>query len=119
MAVTPLSANELRKKCDPSIFKFHDTSVLTPSRELIGQKRASEATEFGLSIQLDGYNIYMAGESGEGKTRYALESAQRQARFMPVPDDWCYVYNFEDSNRPMAINLPAGMGRKFLRRGRV
>ena len=113
MAVTPLSANELRKKCDPSIFKFHDTSVLTPSRELIGQKRASEATEFGLSIQLDGYNIYMAGESGEGKTRYALESAQRQARFMPVPDDWCYVYNFEDSNRPMAINLPAGMGRKF------
>lgn len=113
MAVTPLSANELRKKCDPSIFKFHDTSVLTPSRELIGQKRASEATEFGLSIQLDGYNIYMAGESGEGKTRYALESAQRQARFMPVPDDWCYVYNFEDSNRPMAINLPAGMGREF------
>ncbi|HHW22712.1 MAG TPA: AAA family ATPase [Clostridiaceae bacterium] len=113
MAVTPLGANELRKKCDPSIFKFHDTSVLTPSRELIGQKRASEATEFGLSIQLDGYNIYMAGESGEGKTRYALESAQRQARFMPVPDDWCYVYNFEDSNRPMAINLPAGMGREF------
>ena len=113
MAVTPLSASELRKKCDPSVFKFHDTSVLTPSRELIGQKRASEAAEFGLSIQLDGYNIYMAGQPGEGKTRYALDSAQRQARFMPVPDDWCYVYNFEDSNRPSAINLPAGMGREF------
>lgn len=113
MSVTPLSAGELRRKCDPSIFKFQDTSFLTPSRELIGQKRASEATEFGLSIQFDGYNLYMAGESGEGKTRYALESAQRQARFMPVPDDWCYVYNFEDSNRPSAINLPAGMGKEF------
>lgn len=113
MAVTPLSTGELRRKCDPSIFKFQDTSLLTPSRELIGQKRASEATEFGLSIQFDGYNLYMAGESGEGKTRYALDSAQRQARFMPVPDDWCYVYNFEDSNRPKAINLPAGMGREF------
>lgn len=113
MAVTPLSADDLRKKCDPSMFRFQDTSHLTPSRELIGQKRASDATEFGLSIQLDGYNIYMAGESGVGKTRYALESAQRQARFMPVPDDWCYVYNFEDSNRPVAINLPAGMGREF------
>ncbi|NLL96601.1 MAG: AAA family ATPase, partial [Clostridiaceae bacterium] len=53
------------------------------------------------------------GQPGEGKTRYALYSAQRQARFMPVPDDWCYVYNFEDSNRPSAINLPAGMGREF------
>jgi len=32
---------------------------------------------------------------------------------MPVPDDWCYVYNFEDATRPRAINLPAGMGREF------
>ena len=111
MSVTPLGTNQLRRKCDASAFKFQDTSLLTPSRELIGQQRAAEATEFGLSIQYDGYNLYMAGESGEGKTRYALESAQRQAKFMPAPDDWCYVYNFEDSNRPKAINLPAGVGK--------
>lgn len=113
MAVTPLQAGALKRTCDPSVFKFQDTSFLTPSRELIGQQRASEATEFGMAIQLDGYNIYMAGESGEGKTRYALECAQKHARLMPVPDDWCYVYNFEDSNRPKAINLPAGTGREF------
>lgn len=113
MAVTPLQAGALRRACDPAVFKFQDTSLLTPSRDLIGQQRASEATEFGLAVQLDGYNLYLAGESGEGKTRYALESAQKHARLMPVPDDWCYVYNFEDSNRPKAINLPAGMGRDF------
>ncbi|MCX7773319.1 MAG: AAA family ATPase [Clostridia bacterium] len=113
MAVSPLQSGSLRKVCDPSLFKFQDTSVLTPSRDLIGQQRAIEATEFGLAIQLDGYNIYMAGDSGEGKTRYALESAQKQARLMPIPDDWCYVYNFEDSNRPRALNLPAGTGRDF------
>ncbi len=113
MAVTPLQAGALRRNCDPSVFKFQDTSLLTPSRELIGQQRASEATDFGLAVQLDGYNLYMAGESGEGKTRYALESAQKHARLMPIPDDWCYVYNFEDSNRPKTINLPAGMGREF------
>lgn len=113
MSVKSLSAESLRRQCEPSVFKFQDTSLLTPSRELIGQKRASEATEFGLSIQFDGYNIYMAGEPGEGKTRYALESAQKQSKFMPVPDDWCYVYNFEDSNRPRAINLPAGTGKEF------
>jgi lon-related putative ATP-dependent protease len=55
----------------------------------------------------------MAGEPGEGKTRFALECAQKQARFMPVPDDWCYVYNFEDANCPKAVNLQAGTGHDF------
>jgi len=113
MPVEPLPAKALRRECDPSLFDFEHTGQLPPTRELIGQQRAVEATEFGLAIQLDGYNIYMAGESGEGKTRYALECAQKQAKHMPVPDDWCYVYNFEDATRPRAINLPAGMGREL------
>lgn len=113
MAVEPLPATALRRECDPSLFDFDHTGQIQPSRDLIGQQRAIEATEFGLAVQLDGYNIYMAGESGEGKTRYALECAQKQAMHMPVPDDWCYVYNFEDANRPRVINLPAGMGREF------
>ena len=57
----------------------------------------------------------MAGEPGEGKTRYALECAQKQAKYMQVPDDWCYVYNFEDAGKPKALNLPAGMGKEFRR----
>jgi hypothetical protein len=113
MNVAPLKANSLRRVCDPLMFNFRDTSCLSPSRGLIGQQRAVEATEFALKIHVDGYNLYMAGESGEGKTRYALEIAQRYAKTMPVPDDWCYVYNFEDENRPKAINLPAGLGREF------
>jgi len=113
MPVKPLPASALRRECDPSMFDFDNTGQLKPSREVIGQRRAVEATEFGLAIDLDGYNIYMAGESGQGKTRYAMECAQKAAKSMPVPDDWCYVYNFEDANRPRAINLPAGMGRVF------
>jgi len=113
MPVKPLPASALRRECDPSMFDFDNTSQIKPSREVIGQRRAVEATEFGIAIDLDGYNIYMAGESGQGKTRYAMECAQKAAKLMPVPDDWCYVYNFEDSNRPKAINLPAGMGRMF------
>ena len=113
MTAAALQPGSLRRLCDPAIFNFEDTSSLIPSRDLIGQHRAVDATEFGLSIQLDGYNLYMSGEPGQGKTRYALESAQKHARFMPVPDDWCYVYNFEDANCPKAINLQAGMGRDF------
>lgn len=113
MPVKPLPASALRRECDPSLFDFENTGGITPSRDLIGQQRAVKATEFGLAVELDGYNIYMAGESGQGKTRYALECAQRQARLMPVPDDWCYVYNFDDSNCPRVISLPAGLGREF------
>lgn len=115
MSVKPLGPKMLRKKCNPSDFSFQDTSELSPLRGLIGQKRAADAIEFGLNIQLDGYNIYMAGEPGEGKTRYALESTKKQAKFMQVPDDWCYVYNFEDAGKPKALNLPAGMGKDFKR----
>lgn len=113
MPVEPLPASMLRKKCDPSVFDFENTGQVAPSLELIGQQRAARALEFGLSVRLDGYNIYMAGEPGQGKTRYALECARKYASRMPVPDDWCYVYNFEDPNRPRAINLPAGTGREF------
>lgn len=113
MAVAPLNADVLRRVCDPSIFKFQDTSYLTPSMDLIGQERAVRAARFALSIPQDGYNLYMAGKSGTGKTRYALYIAQKHARQMPVPDDWCYVYNFEEPSRPKAISLPAGKGREF------
>ncbi len=113
MKYRSLPTEKLRRICDPSIFSFEDTSRIDESRELIGQKRAVEAVEFGLHIKLDGYNIYMAGESGEGKTRHALERAKKQAENRKIPDDWCYVYNFEEINKPKAIHLPAGKGREF------
>ena len=31
----------------------------------------------------------------------------------PVPNDYCYVYNFENPNQPIAISLEAGMGSEF------
>jgi hypothetical protein len=52
--------------------------------------------EFGIQIKTQGYNIYIAGISGSGKTTYAREYISKIARDMPVPDDWCYVYNFEN-----------------------
>lgn len=108
-----LPAHKLRRLCDPAVFQFSDTSKIPASREIIGQKRAIDALEFGLQIKMDGYNIYMAGESGEGKTRHALDMAGKHAKNRKTPDDWCYVYNFEDVNVPRAIHLPAGKGKAF------
>jgi lon-related putative ATP-dependent protease len=108
-----LPSEKLRRNCNPEIFQFTDTSQIPSSREVIGQQRAIEAMEFGLHIKMDGYNIYMAGESGEGKTRHALDMARKHAKNRKTPDDWCYVYNFEDLNAPRAIHLPAGKGKVF------
>lgn len=113
MSVVPLKAESLRRVCDPSSLNFADTSSLTPSTGPIGQERAIRSVKFAMSIHQDGYNIYMAGRSGLGKTRFAVDIAKKYARLMPVPDDWCYVYNFEDPNCPIALNLPAGRGREY------
>lgn len=110
-----LPTGKLRRLCSPESFSFEDTSQIPGLSDVIGQQRAVDAVKFGLHIKMEGYNIYMAGEAGEGKTQYALDMAQKQAQGMKVPDDLCYVYNFEDANSPRAIHLPAGKGKVFKR----
>jgi len=108
-----LPFSKLRGKCNPSMFKFKDTSELEPSEGIIGQNRAVRAMEFGLKINSKGYNIYMSGVTGTGKTTYARNYVKEIALSKKTPDDWCYVFNFENPNQPMAINLPAGLGKVF------
>lgn len=104
----PLPVGDLFHACDPARFKFNNTSELEPLEELIGQDRAVEAVEFGIGIRRDGYNLFAAGPAGTGKHTLIAEFLQRQARSEPVPDDLCYVYNFENPRRPKALRLPAG-----------
>lgn len=106
----PLLAGDLFHACDPARFKFKNTLDLEPLEELIGQSRAVEAVEFGIGIRRDGYNLFAAGPAGTGKHTLIAEFLQRQAKAEAVPDDWCYVYNFEDPRRPKALRMPAGRG---------
>ena len=61
-------ADKLCWQCDPANFNFERTKDLAPLREFIGQNRAMRAIEFGLSMNLTGYNIYVVGLTGTGKT---------------------------------------------------
>jgi lon-related putative ATP-dependent protease len=110
-----LSYRELRNECDPKLFEFNDTSEIEPLEGIIGQDRAVKAMEFGLKIKIRGYNIYMSGMTGTGKTSYASNYIKKVAGKEKVPDDWCYVYNFARPNQPSALNLPAGLGKVFRR----
>ncbi|MCX7843649.1 MAG: AAA family ATPase [Clostridia bacterium] len=111
--VRELKHNMLRNECRPETLRFRDTSELEPLSGIIGQERAVKAIEFGLRIKTRGYNIYLSGMTGTGKTSYAEKFIKNIAQKEKIPDDWCYVYNFDKPNQPMAINLPAGMGRVF------
>ena len=112
-------AEKLRWRCDPALFDFECTKDLAPLREFIGQDRAIRAVEFGLSMNHLGYNIYVAGLTGTGKTSMVktyIEKLikEKEARDGPYhPDDWCYLYNFSDSDRPQMVNLPQGKGKVF------
>ena len=111
--IKELSFSHLRKECDPAIFKFKTTKELEPFTGTIGQARGIKAIEFGLNIDIKGYNLYLEGPTGIGKTIYARNKLNEIAKTKPTPDDWCYLYNFNNSNEPIAVSLPAGLGKQF------
>ena len=111
--IKELSYTQLKKSCDPASFKFKTTKELEPFTGTIGQARGIKAMEFGLNIDIKGYNLYLEGPTGIGKTIYARNKLEAIAKTKPVPDDWCYVYNFENPNEPIAISLPVKMGKEF------
>ncbi|MHB8170796.1 MAG: Lon protease family protein [Thermincolia bacterium] len=113
MVQLELSAERLRKFCDYTQFEFETTEQLHPLEGIVGQERAVKAMEFGLLIKSPGYNIFMAGLTGTGKTTYARTLVHHVAKTEEIPDDWCYVYNFERLGQPITLNLPPGMGKEF------
>jgi predicted ATP-dependent protease len=95
--------------------EFKDTGQLEPLDEVIGQDRAMTALEVGLGIPHEGYNIYVAGLTGTGKTETIRRSLLKRLDKTPVPNDWVYVNNFDNPDEPWAIDLPPGMGKRLKR----
>lgn len=102
---------DLIHRFDPQKIPFETTDALPDEEIVIGQKRAVRAIDFGLSIQDRGYNIFVSGAPGTGKNTIIKSMIADAAQKQPTPDDWCFVNNFHDSDRPRALNLPAGHGR--------
>lgn len=100
---------------DPTQLGFEDTSELEPLTDIIGQERAIEALEFGLSMKSPGYNLYVSGPVGTGKATLVRQMVTRLAQATPAPSDWCYVNNFQDASRPVSLSFPAGQGCAFKR----
>ncbi len=108
-----LSYKDLKMSFNTEAFKFKTTEELESISTGIGQDRGIKALEFGLKVDVKGYNLYLEGPSGVGKTMYSKNYLTKVAAGKKAPSDWCYVYNFDNPNEPVAICLPAGQGKEF------
>ncbi len=111
--VTPLKPDELRRVCPPESLPFEATDTLKPLDEVVAQTRAVQAIAFGVGIRGAGFNLFVLGPSGTGKTAAIKRFLALEASKLPTPPDWCYVNNFADPQRPRALCLPAGRARTF------
>ena len=109
----PIPANQAYLHCPPSEFKFKDTTAYGKSHDIISQDRAVRAINMGLGIRKPGYNIYVAGIQGTGKTSVIRTFLEKWSTDSAKPCDWIYIYDFQETEAPKAIKMPGGEGRKF------
>ncbi len=100
-------------KWNKDFINFKTTVEVERTKEIIGQERAVQAIKLGLGLDGMGYNIFVIGLSGTGRTTTIQTMVSKIASKQENPGDWCYVYNFEDPNSPKALHLGAGEGTKL------
>lgn len=109
-----LQPAQLRWTCDPDQFDFVTTAGIpdiNSNVHLLGQDRAESAIQFGVGMRRDGYNLYVLGPPGAGKKTAIEAYLKEKAKDGPRPLDWCYVKNFNVTDKPNALHLPAGLGK--------
>jgi lon-related putative ATP-dependent protease len=102
---------DLYNRCEIESLGFETTDDVAPIDGTVGQERAVRSLEFGLSVRGDGFNVYLAGLPGTGRSSTLRATLARIAKKQPPAPDWCYLYNFDAPRRPSVISLPPGRGK--------
>src|SRR5512133_3068156 len=110
MTSSELTAEQLRRRCNPQDLPITSSGEAPTLNDIIGQERATRAIDFGIDMPSPGYNIFAMGPAGTGKTSTVMRFLERKVGARPVPPDWGYVHNFADPDRPFALCLPPGGG---------
>jgi lon-related putative ATP-dependent protease len=96
-----------------SLPKFSTTMEIAPYKSIIGQNRAEKSIDLGLQIPKKGYNIFVTGHSGTGKTGYLIKKIEEYAKDLTPSKDWCYVYNFKSPIKPIALDFEPNTAKDF------
>ncbi|BCX05043.1 MAG: ATP-dependent protease [Candidatus Roseilinea sp.] len=108
MAITYLTAERVRRLCDPRLFPFETTAELPYTDDIFGQPRAVHAIDFGVSMTAPGYNLFVVGPEGTGRATAIRRYLERTAPKAAQASDWAYVHNFAEPRKPIALRLRAG-----------
>lgn len=103
-----LEPAQLRSCCAPTSLPFESTAELEDLPGPLGQPRALEALALAVAERREGYHVYALGPSGSGRHSLVRSYLETRGADQPPPPDRCYVHNFEDGYRPLALTLPAG-----------
>src|SRR5262245_35388091 len=99
---------QLRWRCNPDTLGIRAMDQVQPQKDVIGQDRALRALQVGFEMKHHGYNVFVTGASGTGRTT-TIKRLLNEYKHPPVTlTDKCYVYNFRDADSPIMITLPAG-----------
>ncbi|MBM3284996.1 MAG: ATP-dependent protease, partial [Candidatus Aminicenantes bacterium] len=102
---------KLRWRMDPEKIPFATTDECKPCEEIIGQERALRALKTGLDIKSLGYNIFITGMVGTGRTTTIKQLLEKMKAGEETPEDILYVNNFKNPDEPSLIMLPGGKGK--------
>jgi lon-related putative ATP-dependent protease len=110
---TELTPDMLAWRLDPKKIPFDSSDDCEACEGIIGQERALKAIRTGLEIQSLGYNIFVTGMVGTGRTTTIKQLLEKMRKEGEKPDDIVYVNNFKNPDEPTLIILPAGQGSRF------
>jgi ATP-dependent Lon protease len=111
--VPEVPLEKLRWRCDPASLPYDASDLCPACEEIIGQERALKALQTGLDVNSLGYNIFITGMAGTGRTTTIKQLLERWEKGERPPDDLLYINNFKDPDEPALLTLPAGQGRLF------
>ncbi|MCF6237447.1 MAG: AAA family ATPase, partial [Candidatus Marinimicrobia bacterium] len=103
-----LTPKDLCRTTDESALTFKATSELPSLKQVIGQERAVRALQFGLELLAPGYNVFVGGLPGTGKSTIVKNLVKKFAATKPEPLDWILVFNFRSEYHPRVFSLPTG-----------
>lgn len=113
MDIRTITPQEACQHCKADDLPFETTAEVEELSRYIGQDRALEAVEFGISMQHRGFNLFVVGPEGSGRHSVVQSFINRQANDEPTPNDWCYVFNFDRPHKPLALKFPPQQGPVF------
>ena len=108
-----IPVKKLRWRLSPTSLPFKTTDELKPLKAIIGQDRGVEAFRFGMGMEKQGYNVFVTGMAGTGRMATVKKLIKEISKNDRIPDDLCYVNNYENLESPFLIRLKKGNGIAF------